>query len=60
MDDAKKMSCPLHGKQSVAYAYVPWQYFDKSYDPQRALKVGTIFPELDKPFIGSKPGGMRV
>ena len=37
-------------------AYVPWQYFDRSYEPQHALKTGTIFPELDKPFTGRKGG----
>lgn len=29
-----------------------WQQFDKTYEPQKALMVGTIFPELDLPFIG--------
>lgn len=36
----------------LAIANVPWQYFTNSYDPERALKVGTLFPELDKPFLG--------
>jgi hypothetical protein len=38
-------------------AYVPWQQFTSTYEPQKALMVGTIFPELDKPFTG-KSGGM--
>lgn len=49
---------PMQEEQVVAMAYVPWQTFHKTYEPQRALKAGTIFPELDKPFIG-KSGGMR-
>ena len=49
---------PMQEEQVVAMAYVPWQTFHKTYEPQRALKAGTIFPELDKPFIG-RPGGMR-
>lgn len=36
---------------AVAMAYVPWQYFENVYEPDKALEVGTIFPELDKPFL---------
>ncbi len=36
----------------LAIATVPWQYFTNSYDPERALYTGTMFPELDKPFLG--------
>lgn len=34
-----------------AMAYVPWQYFTTVYETDKALEVGTIFPELDKPFL---------
>lgn len=37
---------------ALAMAYVPWQFFDMVYEPDKALEVGTIFPELDKPFLG--------
>ena len=40
----------------LAMAYVPWQQFRNLYDLDRALQVGTIFAELDKPFTGR--GGM--
>lgn len=43
---------------AIAMAYVPWQHFRQTFEPQKALMVGTVFPELCKPFIG-KPGGMR-
>ncbi|MBT9653008.1 spore coat associated protein CotJA [Ruminococcus sp. MCC718] len=33
-------------------AYVPWQKFDKSFSLCHALKAGTIFPCLEKPFCG--------
>ncbi|MCI8387420.1 MAG: spore coat associated protein CotJA [Clostridiales bacterium] len=36
----------------VAMAYVPWQRLDKMYPPETALARGTLFPELDKPFMG--------
>lgn len=39
--------------QSVAMAYVPWQYFHNVYEPEKALEIGTIFPELEKPFLGT-------
>lgn len=31
----------------VGYAYVPIQRLEKIYSPCKALKVGTVFPELD-------------
>lgn len=36
-----------------AMAYVPWQYFHKVYETDKALEIGTIFPELDKPFLAA-------
>lgn len=38
---------------SLGMAYVPWQKsFDNLYDTDKAFCVGTIFPCLDKPFLG--------
>lgn len=31
----------------VGYAYVPYQRMDKVYSPGKAIKAGTVFPELD-------------
>lgn len=42
----------------VAMAYVPWQNWYSVYDLEKGLAVGTIFPELDKPFLGVR-GGCR-
>ncbi len=42
----------------VAMAYVPLQIWNQVYDLQKALQVGTIFPELNKPFCGVR-GGCR-
>ncbi len=42
----------------IAMAYVPKQKYGKLYDLSKALEVGTIFPELCKPFCG-KGGGCR-
>ncbi len=37
---------------AIAMAYVPWQRWRDLYEPCRALECGTIFAELDKPFLG--------
>ena len=42
------------GQFPIAMAYVPWQRFGQTYDLSKALCVGTIFPELDKPFCGKR------
>ena len=42
------------GQFPIAMAYVPWQRFGQTYDLSKALCVGTIFPELDKPFRGKR------
>lgn len=39
---------------SLAMAYVPWQQWRELYTPEVGLKRGTIFAELDKPFIGEE------
>lgn len=52
-------SCMNHmHDMAIAMAYVPWQHFNSMYELPMALQVGTIFPELNKPFRGSK-GGMK-
>ncbi len=44
-------SDPLSG-MAIAMAYVPWQFMNETYEPDKALQYGTIFPELNKPFYG--------
>lgn len=36
----------------IAMAYVPWQYWNEVYSVETAICRGTIFPDLDKPFMG--------
>ena len=49
----------LQGEEyPVAMAYVPWQYWNAVYDLEKGLAYGTIFPELNKPFLGVS-GGLR-
>ena len=44
---------PLH-QLALAMAYVPWQHWNQTYELDKALACGTIFPELDKPFLGKR------
>lgn len=43
---------PLPAKTVVTMAYVPFQTDRRTYDAEAALKNGTLFPSLDKPFTG--------
>ena len=47
--DDTKLSC-----MPIAMAYVPMQRFQDLYNPETALCTGTLFKELDKPFLGSE------
>lgn len=39
----------------IAMAYVPWQHMGKLYENlSEAMMIGTIFPELNKPFTGRR------
>ncbi len=39
----------------VGMAYVPYQQWKNVYDPSVALDRGTVFEDLDKPFLGERP-----
>lgn len=39
---------------ALAMAYVPMQQWRGIYEPDVALSRGTLFSELDKPFIGEE------
>ncbi len=39
----------------IAMAYVPWQHLTNVFENlDEAYNVGTIFPELEKPFTGRR------
>lgn len=40
----------------LAIAMVPLQQWEQPYDPQSALKNGTIFPSLNLPFYVTEGG----
>ena len=43
--------CP---QMVLAMAYILSQVWADTYEPQMALHRGTLFPGLDKPFIGEE------
>jgi hypothetical protein len=45
------------GQKGLAEAYIPMQKYVSSYPPEQGLRRGTIFPELDKPYIEEKARG---
>lgn len=59
-DRAESASCHdngmfLKGQEfPVGMAYVPWSKFQDIYEPERGLNAGTIFADLDKPFLGRR------
>ncbi len=56
-EHSKECSMPVGefpSKTPIGMAYVPFQQWEKPYDREAALSRGTIFPALDKPFIGEE------
>ena len=58
-DEEEKNDCPMPKSKfppetPLAMAYVPFQKWEEPYDRETALSRGTIFPALDKPFIGEE------
>ena len=41
-------------QEHLAIASVPMQEWEKIYEPEEALFIGTIFSELDKPFFATE------
>lgn len=50
-----KFSNTLLKNLPLAMAYVPFQKIEGTYTQEEALKAGTLFPNLDKPFLGRRP-----
>lgn len=52
----KNYECPDTGagcmeQYPVAMGYIPWQQWQQTYTLERSLCRGTIFPDLDLPFV---------
>ena len=55
------ISCPntaLGGIERfpAGMGYVPWQQWGQTYTPEQGLRQGTIFPDLDYPFVMGRCG----
>lgn len=48
------MNTKQYANLELATAYVPYQYYTDSFAPKEALKKGTLFPELYKPYLPGK------
>lgn len=55
-DPSNRCGDPTYG-MPLGIGYVPWQQWGKRYDPAEGLACGTIFPELNLPFLGCIPKG---
>ena len=51
--DLSTAMTPLPENPVVAMAYVPFQTDSTTFDEMQALACGTLFPSLNKPFLGS-------
>lgn len=49
----EKNTCAVKEMESMTLgmSYVPWQHWKETYDSCKALSAGTIFPELNLPFL---------
>ena len=62
----KTDNCTTIDNLPIAYSYVPYQRFETPYEKDKALKVGTIFPSLNKPLgvygkeFSGKVGGCKL
>lgn len=45
---------PLPKNPVVAMAYVPYQNNDELYSSEQGIVTGTMFPVLNKPFVGCR------
>ena len=53
-DSAQRGCDALYGMH-LAMGYVPWQEWGRTYEPAEGIGCGTIFPELNLPFLGCVP-----
>lgn len=49
---SNEVTTALPSDATVTMAYVPFQFMSETYDEEKALMNGTLFPDLNKPFYG--------
>lgn len=50
-DDCNKMKEHVD-HMNPGMSYVPWQKWEEIYDMEKGFEKGTIFCQLDKPYVG--------
>jgi len=50
----KSEMSPIPYDAVPAMAYVPFQEYGEVYEDLKALECGTLFPVLNKPFLGKR------
>lgn len=54
MDESKRLGFFASDDVPLAMCYVPFQKWQMIYEDEVGLDRGTIFKQLDKPFIGEE------
>lgn len=57
-EETYRPTSPLPKNPVPAMAYIPFQQFSQPYSSKEGFKKGTLFPCLDKPFLGE--GGCNL
>lgn len=52
--ETRDPSGAVYSGMALAMSYVPIQQWEQPYDEDTALCRGTVFPSLDKPFLGTE------
>lgn len=55
--DSRHPYPPAQPNLVLARAYVPPQTYTRAFSPEQALKEGTLFPELVRPYVKKKNQG---
>ncbi len=51
--NSSKMMSPFPAETPIGMAYIPFQQgIQGMYNSEKGLDTGTIFPDLNKPFLG--------
>jgi len=49
--DPRTPQTPVGNQMNLAEAYIPFQKYTTAFSPMEALKQGTLFPELVRPYV---------
>ncbi len=60
MTDSNDMDRVFHEQIQLAQAYIPFQVYGDTFDLMTALKYGTLFPELYRPYKSKKTKSIIV